>query len=166
MLTFQHADLTRLYRYWTERCRGVARPARDDVDPIDLGWMLDRISLFECHEDPLRFRCRVAGTWFSLRLGFEANGSWLHDWPDQAMRESVLALYRLIHDDGQPRRLVRQLTVAGVTSAYEGVALPLNASRAADNVAMILVGAAPIEDPDLGGLSLIYESGAYRNWAS
>jgi hypothetical protein len=166
MLSFQHGDLQRLHAYWLERCTGVPLPARDNIDPIDLGWMLDRISLFECHEEPLRFRCRVAGTWYSLRFDFEANGSWLHDWPDSAMRDSALSLYRLIHADGRPRRLIRHFTVDGVTSMYEGAALPLAAHHGETGVAMILVGAAPIENPDFTGLSLIFEAGSYRNWSS
>jgi hypothetical protein len=185
MLTFQHADLRRLYAYWSARQpdegAGDALPSRDDIDPVDLGWMLDRISLFECHENPLRFRCRVAGTWYSLRFDFEANGSWLHDWPDSAMRESVLTLYRMIHADSRPRRVIRQFTHQGVTTLYEGAALPLGASHnqaslsqathgqsidTHHGVAMILVGAAPITTADLTGMSLIFESGAYRNWSS
>lgn len=166
MLTFQHADLKRLYEYWSRHRPGAALPAREDIDPIDLGWMLDRISLFECHENPLRFRCRVAGTWYSLKFDFEANGSWLHDWPDSAMRDSVLALYKLIHADGRPRRLIRQFTHDGITSMYEGAALPLTAQHGGTDVAMILVGAAPITEPDFTGLKLIFEAGSYRNWSS
>lgn len=166
MLTFQHADLKRLYGYWSERRHGVVLPTRDDVDPVDLGWMLDRIALVECHEDPLRFRCRVAGTWYSLRFDFEANGTWLHDWPNGAMRESALALYIRVHTDGQPRRLIRQFAVDGVTTMYEGVALPLSANHQASKVAMIMIGAAPIQHPDLSGLSLICEAGSFRNWSS
>jgi len=166
MLTFQHGDLRRLYAYWSARRAAAAMPVRDDIDPVDLGWMLDRISLFECHEDPLRFRCRVAGTWYSLRFDFEANGSWLHDWPDSIMRDSALALYRLIHTDGQPRRVIRQFTLDGITSMYEGAALPLAAHHDASRVAMIMVGAAPITEADLTGLTLIHEAGTYRNWSS
>jgi hypothetical protein len=186
MLTFQHADLRRLYAYWSARRpqdaasshqSGLdALPSRDDIDPVDLGWMLDRISLFECHDNPLRFRCRVAGTWYSLRFDFEANGSWLHDWPDGAMRDSVLALYRLVHADSRPRRLIRQFTIDGTATLYEGAALPLGPDRTqpADKhaahkhtkVAMILVGAAPIANADLTGLSLIHEAGPYRSWSS
>ncbi len=166
MLTFQHADLKRLYEYWSRHRPGPALPARADIDPIDLGWMLDRISLFECHENPLRFRCRVAGTWYSLKFDFEANGSWLHDWPDSAMRDSALALYKLIHADGRPRRVIRQFTHDGITSMYEGAALPLTAQHGGTDVAMILVGAAPITEPDFTGLKLIFEAGSYRNWSS
>jgi hypothetical protein len=148
-----------------------ALPSRDDIDPVDLGWMLDRISLFECFDTPLRFRCRVAGTWYSLRFDFEANGSWLHDWPNGAMRESAMALYRLIHADGRPRRVIRQFMIDGVATLYEGAALPLGPSQSviADRpagVTMILVGAAPIAEADLTGLSLLYEAGSYRSWSS
>ena len=173
MLTFQQSDLKRLYDYWSARRQGHVLPARDDIDPVELGWMLDRISLFECHDepdaahpDPVRFRCRVAGTWYSLRFDFEANGSWLHDWPDSHMRNSALALYQMIHADGKPRRIVRQFKVDGITSMYEGAALPLSASKTHQGVAMILVGAAPTTNPDMTGLRLFFEAGDYHNWCS
>jgi len=178
MLIFQQSDLKRLYDYWSARRHGAVLPARDDIDPIELSWMLDRISLFECHDtpdpgpaegshpDPVRFRCRVAGTWYSLRFDFEANGSWLHDWPDSAMRDSALTLYRLVHADGKPRRIVRKFTVDGITSMYEGAALPLSASKTHQGVAMIMVGAAPIADPDMTGMRLFFEAGNYHNWCS
>lgn len=183
-LKFQNADLTRLYDYWHERCRDGRLPLRGDIDPVDLGWMLDRISLFECHAGegpgaPLRFRCRVAGTWYRQRFDFEANGSWLDSWPDIAMRDSVAAIYRLIHADGRARRVVRDCSVDDVSIAYEGAGLPLAAGAATDRgvpgpggvpgaggVAMILVGAAPVTEPDLTGLRLIHAAGPYRSWSS
>ena len=193
MLSFQHADLRRLYDYWSARGpHPAAEPARDaglpspvlplpalpsrhDIDPIDLGWMLDRIALLECHDNPLRFRCRVAGTWFSLRLGFEASGAWLHDWPNGVIRDSALSIYRLVHGDGRPYRIVRQFIIDGVATLYEGAVLPLGAGspaaagRASGNpygVAMLLVGAAPIAEADLAGLSLVHEAAGHRSWAS
>jgi len=182
-LKFQHADLTRLHDYWHARCRDGGLPLRGDIDPVDLGWMLDRISLFECHEgsapgQPVRFRCRVAGTWYRQRFDFEANGSWLESWPDLAMRDSVAAFYRLIHADGKARRVVRDCSADGVATAYEGAGLPLAAGTAAEGrpgaggapgaggVAMILVGAAPVTEPDLTGLRLIHAAGPYRSWSS
>jgi len=170
LLKFQHADLARLYDYWRERCRGDGLPLRDDIDPVDLGWMLDRISLFECHPgsgpgEAMRFRCRVAGTWYSRRFDFEANGSWLDDWPDAAMRESAQAFYRLIAGDGAARRVVRSFETDDGAVAYEGAGLPLAAGQQ-PGVAMILIGAAPIADPDLTGLRLIHAAGPYRNWSS
>lgn len=173
MLNFQHADLTRLYTYWLARRHGAGLPLRDDIDPVDLGWMLDRVSLFDCHPGsnssgepaPMRFRCRVAGTWFSRRFDFEANGSWLEDWPDAAMRDAVITLYRKVHGDGQARRMVRHFEAEGMTLTYEGAALPLGSVGQA-GVAMILVGAAPISNPDLDGLTLFHAAGPYRSWCS
>jgi|GEM_PF-5529446 len=169
VLKFQHADLRRLHDYWLARRHGDGLPMREDIDPLDLGWMLDRISLFECHagaaaDGGVRFRCRVAGTWYARRFDFEANGSWLDTWPDQHMRQSVQAFYRLIHGDGRPRRVVRQYDAGDVPIIYEGAGLPLGA-RTGTGVAMILVGAALIDAVDLTGLELIYAGGPYRNWA-
>lgn len=201
MLSFQHADLRRLHDYWSARRPrdvtpsggGLGLPSRHDIDPVDLGWMLDRIALLECHDNPLRFRCRVAGTWFSLRLAFEASGAWLHDWPNDVIRDTAISVYRLVHADGRPRRVIRQFTIDGVATLYEGAVLPLGADPAAAapaiaasvsaapvmaapamvpgtgnpaGVAMLLIGAAPIAEADLAGLSLAHESGSYRSWSS
>lgn len=169
VLKFQHADLKRLFEYWHLRRRGDGLPMREDIDPLDLGWMLDRISLFECHDGAaadggVRFRCRVAGTWYSRRFEFEATGSWLDTWPDEHMRDAVQAFYRLVHGDGRPRRVVRQYDAGDMPTMYEGAGLPL-AARDGAGIAMILVGAAPIDAADLSGLDLIHAGGSYRSWA-
>ena len=51
--------LKRLYCYWTER-RGAKRyPSRDDIDPLDLGYALGRVSLVDVLENPRRYRYRL-----------------------------------------------------------------------------------------------------------
>ena len=54
----RHPDLQRLLAYWRRRCDGRAFPRRADIDPLDFGYMLERIALTEIHENPRRYRDR------------------------------------------------------------------------------------------------------------
>ena len=74
-----HADLRRLLAYWQERCGDREFPRRDDVDPVDLHFMLERIALTEVHapdatHDGRRYRLRLVGSFWYRLLGFEATG--------------------------------------------------------------------------------------------
>jgi hypothetical protein len=57
-----HPHVRELYAYWDGKCRGRRMPSRADVDPTELTGLLPYLLLVDVEHDPLRFRCRLAGT--------------------------------------------------------------------------------------------------------
>jgi hypothetical protein len=132
------ADLRRLLQYWNERRGARDFPARRDLDPLDIWYMLDRITLVEVHEDPRRFRLRLVGGFWQRLVGFEATGMWLHDWPHPNQRALTEASYeRLLA--GRVPRFARRDTVADYRALnYEIMLLPLSEDGSA--ISMIMAG--------------------------
>lgn len=132
-------DLQRLLAYWHERRGARDFPARGDIDPVDLGFMLDRIALVEVHDQAdRRFRLRVVGTWWSRKYDFEPTGSWLEDWPSTPQKNLTLASYEKLLMLRQPVILRRNEWLDNAMLQYEAALLPLSDDDA--RISMILVG--------------------------
>jgi hypothetical protein len=132
-------DLQRLLTYWHEKRGGRSFPARADIDPLDLGFMLDRIALVEVHDQVTRrFRLRLVGTWWTRKYDFEPTGSWLEDWPSTAQKNLTLASYEKLLVLRRPLILQRNEWLDGATLYYEAALLPLSDDGA--RISMILAG--------------------------
>ena len=132
-------DLQRLLAYWHQKRGKQTFPARADIDPIDLGFMLDRIALVEVHEQASRrFRLRVVGSWWSRKYDFEPTGSWLEDWPSSAQRDLTMASYEKLLTLRRPVILHRNEWLDGAMLSYEAALLPL--SDNGERISMIFAG--------------------------
>ncbi len=80
--TITNLRLRRLYAYWNER-RGSRRfPARADIDPLDLTFLMGNMILIDVIEgDPPGFFIRLHGTNLAQRAGYELTGKMLNDLP-------------------------------------------------------------------------------------
>ena len=91
------ADLQRLLAYWHEWRGARAFPCRADIEPIDLRFMLDRITLVEIHGDvDRRYKLRLVGSWWAQKFGVEGTGTWLEDWPNPTQRQATLESYETL----------------------------------------------------------------------
>src|SRR3546814_6166834 len=56
--------LQRLLGYWQAHRHGDALPGRDDIDPLEMAWILGDLSLVEVHRGAggLRYRFRLIGS--------------------------------------------------------------------------------------------------------
>jgi hypothetical protein len=86
------ADLKRLHRYWTERRGERLFPSRADIDPVDFGYALGRISLVDVLDGP-RFRYRLVATRLTDHLGYEMTGKFLDELPDAETRDYARRFY-------------------------------------------------------------------------
>jgi hypothetical protein len=60
--------------------RGAKRYAsRDEIDPLDFGCAVGRVSLVDVLEGPRRFRYRLVSTSLTARLGYEMTGKFLDE---------------------------------------------------------------------------------------
>ena len=80
-------DLRRLYGYWDEKRAGRRFPARSDIEPMDLNYILGRLNLIDVLHDLLRFRYRLQGSMLVRHTGFEMTGKFLDEHPQPEFRE-------------------------------------------------------------------------------
>jgi hypothetical protein len=139
----RHRDLLRLLDYWQEK-RGVRDfPRRADIDPLDLGFMLDRIALTEVHgNSPRRYRLRLVGSWWKTLVGFESTGMWLDDWPHPNQRRITFDGYEALVIARRPLSAVRDVWVDDKKLSHEILWLPLSEDNS--HISMIVSGIGPV----------------------
>jgi hypothetical protein len=94
--TLQRPRLQRLLQYWHDKRGSRPMPARRDLDPLELSWVLGDLSLVEVHRADhgrLRYRFRLIGSRVAERLGYEMTGKWLEDLPEPAYRAYLAEAY-------------------------------------------------------------------------
>lgn len=136
----RHPDLVRLLNYWRRKCDGRELPRRADIDPVDFGYMLDRIALTEVHEDPRRYRLRVVGSWWARLVGFESTGMWMEDWPHANQRRISIEAYERLIAARRPLWTSRDAWVDERRLSYEIMHLPLSEDGARISMIMTAIG--------------------------
>ncbi len=83
--------LRQLYEDWN--CwRGERKfPAREDLDPLQLKYMLGNLWVFAVSYNPLRFLVRIHASARAERMGFDLTGKSLDELPDDEYREYMRA---------------------------------------------------------------------------
>ena len=74
--------LCRLLQYWRSKCVGERLPARRDIDPIALAYVLPNLFIMDVHgeEEPdRRFRFRLFGTELARVHGRDLTGRTFHE---------------------------------------------------------------------------------------
>lgn len=129
--------LKRLYRYWTERRGGKRFPSRDDIDPLDFGYALGRVSLIDVMENPRRFRYRLVSTSLTALLGYEMTGKFLDEIPETETRAYTLKLYAAAIENRAPLHVRDDVTLDGRRWTYEALLLPLSSDG--ETIALLMV---------------------------
>jgi hypothetical protein len=75
--TAWHQHVLDFHTYWTSLRHGDTLPAKSWFDPAAVPHLLASLWVIEIHQDPLRFRTRLAGTHFREILGQELTGNWI-----------------------------------------------------------------------------------------
>lgn len=124
-LRFRSDKLRRLYEYWRQKRGARPMPARRDMDPLDLRFVLGDIALVEVLRDPLRYRFRLDGTRQVERFGVDMTGKMLDDLPDTTMRRLTEQSYGEVVSSGKPVAYQRDVMTEGRVFVYEVAILPL-----------------------------------------
>lgn len=129
--------LKRLFHYWTER-RGAKRyPSRDDIDPLDFGYALGRVSLVDVLEGPRRYRYRLVSTSLTALLGYEMTGKFLDQIPETEMRAYTERLYATAVERGVPLFFRDEAAIDRRYWKHEALILPLSSDGTLVNILMI-----------------------------
>jgi hypothetical protein len=134
-----------LVAYWLDRCRGRTMPARRDIDPVDIPWVLPFIWLNDVVSgatpaDGLRFRCRLAGEAINAVHRRSVRGLTLEDYVPAEDLPVVIEQYSavartplVLHALGRVYHRTRQYILG------ERIVLPLSADGGSE--AAVLLGA-------------------------
>ena len=135
--TIINPRLRRLYDYWCER-RGDRRfPARSDIDPLDLAFLMGNLILIDVVEgDPPGFFIRLHGTNLVQRAGYELTGKMLNELPITEFRQLAMQTFTFVARTGEPFRGYRDRVLDDRLRRYETLILPL--SKNGERVDMLL----------------------------
>ena len=118
--------MRRLYDYW-DGLRGLRSfPARTDVDPLDIPFILGSALLVDVLPTPRSFRIRLHGTDLANRMGKELTGRMLTDHPDEAFRERAADSFTIVATTGRPFHSQRDRIIGSQVHRYETLMLPLS----------------------------------------
>jgi hypothetical protein len=130
------ATLRRVFDYWRAKIRDGRLPARMDIDPLDLPFVMGNMILVDVERDPWRFRYRLAGSKVTNRLGFDPTGKYVDEHPDPNHRQSIQAVYTEVAATGLPQAYARNQFVDNRLRRYDVLVVPL--SGEAGQVTMIM----------------------------
>jgi hypothetical protein len=129
--------LKRLYIYWTDR-RGTKRfPSRRDIDPLDFGFAVGRVSLIDVVGSPVRFRYRLVSTTLTRHLGYEMTGKFLDEVPEPEMQVFTRNFYMKALDLRAPFFESGEFVIDARHWRHETLVLPLSADETTINMLMI-----------------------------
>lgn len=96
--------LQQLYVYWDGKRRGRPYPARQDIDPLELGFILGSLILIEIEHHPLRFRYRLFGSEVARQQGFDMTGKYSEDHPGLILQHGPAVSTKRRCSRGRPKR--------------------------------------------------------------
>ncbi len=134
----QDPGLARLYAYWEEKRGARPFPARVDIDPLDIVYVLGNVMLVDVHHDPLRFRIRLYGSNLADRMNFDMTGRDLEEHPCPEFRARVARDWQQTVDTRQISHKTIDAWMDDRRVRYESLRLPL--STDGHVIDMLLVG--------------------------
>jgi hypothetical protein len=132
-------SLRRLYRYWDEKRAGRRFPARDDIDPLDMAFILGWLVLVDVFHDPLRFRFRLHGTMIVDTVRCDMTGKYLEEYPQSDYRPFLEEVWTDTVNRGQPTHGFYDQAIDHRLRRFESLRLPLSADGA--TIDMLIVAA-------------------------
>lgn len=128
-----------IHDYWQDRRANARMPARADVDPVDFGRMLGKVSLIEVNSSVPRFVFRVVGTRFGYRRGGARDGEDVALMRPRNYADRVINQFEEACALAAPTLYRNTLAFGDVRYTYERLLLPLGADRHTPDRLMLCV---------------------------
>jgi hypothetical protein len=129
--------LVRLYDFWESKRNGRRFPSRDDIDPLELKFILGNIDLVEVSGDPAVFLFRLSGSENDRDEGFNMTGKTLDEYPLPEHREAVRKTYLRALSSGEPNYEELDRMNEGKFVRYARLILPLSNDGTTINMLMM-----------------------------
>jgi len=139
MPDISNPKLWRLYEYWSQRRGDRKWPARADLDPVDMSFVLGNVILVEVLPGaPSRYRIRLHGSTLAHRVGYDLTGKMLDDMPVPEFRDLSRRSFDKVVGTGEPLHVINNRMVDDRMQQYESILMPLSSDG--DRVDMLLIG--------------------------
>jgi hypothetical protein len=126
-------ELKRLYDYWVERRGNRLMPARADIDPLAIGYILGHLFLFDVLPGP-KFRIRLQGSELTWWIGQELTGDLLDGLPQPQLRALAQTSLADVVAVRRPTHWIGNHDLDGVRRHYETLLLPLSSDGSSVDV--------------------------------
>lgn len=130
--------LVQLYDYWESKRRGRRYPARADIDPTEMKFILGNVDLVEITYDPIVFTFRLSGSVIDRNEGFNMQGKTLDDYPLPEHREAIKRTYLEALESAEPHYEELDRVADDKLRRYGRLILPL--SEDGEVIDMFLMG--------------------------
>jgi len=135
----KHPRLRRLYEYWSAKRGERKMPARADIDPVDMTFIIGNLILVDVRPGPpLGFHIRLHGTNLVDRVGYELTGKMLDELPQTEFRELSRLSFTKVATTGEPLHVQRDRLIDDRLRRYETLIMPMSGNGEA--VDMLLIG--------------------------
>jgi hypothetical protein len=130
--------LLKLYDYWNAKRRGRRFPARADLDPTEMSFVLGYVDLIDVEPgDPPVFRFRLCGTKTDVDDGFTMQGKTIDEYPLPSHRATARAAYLHVIATGEPFYQEIERSEEGRFARFARLVLPLSSNgKAVDMLCM------------------------------
>ena len=132
-LQIEDRELKRLHDYWTKQRGDRSMPARADIDPLAIGYILGHLMLFDVLPGP-GFRIRLQGSELTWWVGRELTGVLLDALPQPDLRSLAQASLEKVVATRAPTHWIGDHDLDGVWRHYEALLLPLSGDGASVDV--------------------------------
>lgn len=131
--------LRQLYAYWDDKRGDRPYPARQDIDPLDLKFILGCLLLLDVeHGARLRFRYRLFGSEIARHQGIDMTGKFTDEHPWREFAAKIHEVYSGLVSTASPCVVRRRQMIGDRFFDHQSLVLPLGHAA----VDMILVGVA------------------------
>jgi hypothetical protein len=128
--------LQKLYEYWETTRDGRSMPSRDDLDPVDMRFILGHVALIDVLRHPLQFRVRLQGTELVRWTGSDLTGQMLDELRYPETRAVAHRCLTAVVESGFPYYAHENRMLERMVRRFEVLVLPL--SVGGTPVAMLL----------------------------
>ena len=136
--------LRRFFGYWDGRRGQRMMPARSDIDPVEIPWMLGYVTLHDARPGQ-NFRFIIDGTRTAEMFGIDMTGRTVDEYPIPDIREMIRRTLATVVETRRPLRSDLDYGVKHQCWRYERLILPLGADGANVDMLMSAVDVAPMD---------------------
>ncbi len=138
-LEIADARLRRLHEYWQKERGKRALPARNDIDPVALRFILGHLLLLDVLSEPPLFRIRLQGTELERWMGGNFTGRTIDQLPSPQLRSAAAQCLTSAVEARTPYHRIGEEIVDDIPRRFEALILPLSSDGTVINMLLAAV---------------------------
>jgi hypothetical protein len=131
--------LQRLHEYWQKERGERPLPARTDIDPVELRFLLGHLLLLDVLDEPRQFRVRLQGTELERWVGGNLTGKTLDQLPSRQLEAIALECLARTVEAKAPYHKIGEQIIDEMPRRFEALILPLAADGVVVNMLLAAV---------------------------